>query len=56
MQPSATSHDSPPPPLTGDLEADTAAAVEWLYDHPELWLESDEVGPLVFGDDGRTAA
>jgi hypothetical protein len=29
----------PPPVLTGDLEADAAASLGWLWAHPEGWLE-----------------
>jgi hypothetical protein len=45
---------SRPPAHTGDLETDTAAAIEWLYARPELWLE-DDLDPAV-SSDGRTAA
>jgi hypothetical protein len=29
----------PPPALTGDLAADAAASLGWLWTHPERWLE-----------------
>ena len=56
MQVPTTPHDAPPPALTGDLEVDTAAALAWLYDHPEYWLgaENDEAGRGANG--GRSAA
>jgi len=32
-----------PPELTGHLDADTDAALAWLYAHPDAWLtEEDE--------------
>ena len=32
-----------PPELTGNIDADTDAALAWLYAHPEEWLtEADE--------------
>ena len=27
-----------PPALTGNLETDTDAALDWLWAHPERWL------------------
>lgn len=36
-----------PPVHTGDLDADTEAALAWLYAHPDEWLsgEEDETSP-----------
>ena len=33
-----------PPVPTGDLDADTDAALAWLYAHPEEWLTGEEDG------------
>jgi len=45
---------SRPPKHTGDLETDAAAAIDWLYSHPELWLADDLA--VTESSDGRTAA
>ena len=34
-----------PPELTGDLDADTDAALAWLYAHPDAWLTEDGGSP-----------
>jgi len=49
MHASAPHPYSPPPQRTGDLETDAAAAIDWLYSHPERWLEDNEE-PLAPSD------
>ena len=38
-----------PPRLTGDVDADTEAALSWLWAHPDRWLELDESEPSDLG-------